>query len=101
MAATDPAEEIKELSSKLTGVEVVLDLDAMRREADRLRQAAADPGLWEDQERAQAVTRRLAYLEAEISQVEGLRGRLDDTQVMFERAESENDEPTRAEAAQD
>ena len=98
MAATDPAEEIKELSSKLAGVEVVLDLDSMRREADRLRETASSPNLWEDQENAQAVTRRLAYLEGEISRVEGLRRRLDDTQVMFELADSENDEPTRDEA---
>jgi peptide chain release factor 2 len=101
MAAIDPAEEIKELSSKLAGVEVVLDLDAMRREAVGLRETASDPGLWEDQERAQAVTRRLAYLEGEISRVEGLRRRLDDTQVMFELADSEHDEPTRDEARRD
>src|SRR5579875_3235693 len=101
MAAIDSAEEIKELSSKLTGIEVVLDLDAMRREADGLRQAAASPTLWEDQEKAQAVTRRLAYLEGEISRVEGLGSRLDDTQVMFELAESEDDEPTREEATRD
>jgi len=101
MAVIDPAEEIKELSSKLAGVEVVLDLDAMRREAVGLREAASNPSLWEDQENAQAVTRRLAYLEAEISRVEGLRRRLDDTQVMFELADSENDEPTRAEGMRD
>src|SRR5487761_1234501 len=101
MAAIDPAEEIKELSSKLTGVEVVLDLDAMRREAVGLREKASDPSLWADQERAQAVTRRLAYLEGEINRVEGLRRRLDDTQVMFELADSENDEPTREEAMRD
>jgi peptide chain release factor 2 len=101
MAAIDPAEEIKELSSKLTGVEVVLDLDSMRREAAGLREKASDPSLWEDQENAQAVTRRLAYLEGEVSRVEGLRRRLDDTQVMFELADSENDEPTREEAMRD
>src|SRR5487761_1465040 len=101
MAAIDPAEEIKELSSKLTGVEVVLDLDAMRREAVGLRETASSPTLWEDQERAQGVTRRLAYLEGEINRVEGLRRRLDDTQVMFELADSENDEPTREEAMRD
>ncbi len=101
MAAIDPTEEIKELSSKLTGVEVVLDLDAMRREAVGLRETASSPTLWEDQEKAQAVTRRLAYLEGEISRVEGLRRRLDDTQVMFELADSENDEPTREEATRD
>jgi peptide chain release factor 2 len=101
MAAIDPAEEIKELSSKLTGVEVVLDLDAMRREAVGLRETVSSPTLWEDQERAQAVTRRLAYLEGEISRVEGLRRRLDDTQVLFELADGENDEPTRDEAMRD
>src|SRR5436190_7605915 len=101
MAATDPVEEIKELSSKLAGVEVVLDLDSMRREAGSLRETASRPTLWDDQENAQAVTRRLAYLEGEISRVEGLRRRLDDTQVMFELADSENDEPTRDEATRD
>jgi peptide chain release factor 2 len=100
-AVTDPTEEIKDLSSKLAGVEVVLDLDSMRREADRLRETASSPNLWEDQENAQAVTRRLAYLEGEISRVEALRRRLDDTQVMFELADSENDEPTREEATRD
>ena len=100
-AVTDPTEEIKDLSSKLAGVEVVLDLDSMRREADRLRETASSPNLWADQENAQAVTRRLAYLEGEISRVEALRRRLDDTQVMFELAASENDEPTRDEAQRD
>jgi peptide chain release factor 2 len=98
MAVIDSAEELKELSSKLTGVETVLDLDAMRREVATLREQAADPRLWEDQERAQAVTRRLSYVEAELGRVETLRRRLDDAAVMFELAESENDEPTRQEA---
>ncbi|HLX51282.1 MAG TPA: peptide chain release factor 2 [Streptosporangiaceae bacterium] len=101
MAATDPTEEIKELSSKLTGVEVVLDLDALRREADGLRQTALSPNLWDDTEKGQAVTRRLAYLEGEISRVEGLRRRLEDTQVMFELAEGENDEGYREEATRE
>ncbi len=101
MAATDPGDEISELSSKLVSVEAVLDPDAMRREAVGLRDQAADPGLWEDQERAQSVTRRLSYLEGELARLENLRRRLDDTRVMFELAESEQDEPTRAEATRD
>ncbi len=98
MAGTDPATEISELSTKLTNVESVLDPAAMRQEADKLREQAADPGLWDDQERAQAVTRRLSYLEGELGRLDGLRRRLEDTRVMFELAASENDEPTRAEA---
>ncbi|HBW17582.1 MAG: peptide chain release factor 2 [Streptosporangiaceae bacterium] len=95
--ATDPASEISELAAKLASVEAVLNPDTMRKEADGLRERSADPALWEDQEQAQAVTRRLSYLDGELARLEGLRRRLDDTSVMFELAESEQDEPTRLE----
>src|SRR6266536_1714070 len=98
MAAIDPAEEIKELSAKLTGVETVLDLDAMRREVAELRDQAADRRLWDDQERAQTVTRKLSHFESELGRVESLRRRLDDLPIMLDLAESEDDEPTRQEA---
>jgi peptide chain release factor 2 len=101
MAATDPADEISELSSKLDTIEAVLDPEQMRIEAADLREQAADPSLWNDQERAQAVTRRLSYLEGELNRLENLRQRLDDTRVLFELADSEQDEATRAEATGD
>ncbi|HYK68924.1 MAG TPA: peptide chain release factor 2 [Streptosporangiaceae bacterium] len=96
--ATDPTSDIAELISKLASVEAVLDPDAMRKEAESLRERSAEPGLWDDQEQAQEVTRRLSYLDAELARLEALRRRLDDTAVMFELAESEHDEPTKAEA---
>jgi peptide chain release factor 2 len=96
--ATDPASEISELVSKLATVEAVLSPDAMHKEADGLRERSADPDLWSDPEQAQAVTRRLSYLTGELTRLEGLHRRLDDTSVMFELAESEHDEPTREEA---
>ena len=95
--ATDPTSEISELMSTLASVEAVLDLDAMRKEAESLRERSLDPGLWEDQEQAQEVTRRLSYLDAELARLEALHARLADTGVMFELAESEQDEPTREE----
>ena len=95
--ATDPASEISELAAKLASVEAVLDPDTMRKEADGLRERSADPALWEDQEQAQAVTRRLSYLDGELARLDSLRHRLADTSVMFELAESEQDEPTRLE----
>jgi peptide chain release factor 2 len=71
----------------------------MRKEADELRERSADPTLWEDQENAQAVTRRLSFLDAELSRLASLRGRLDDLGVMFELLENyENDEASRQEA---
>jgi peptide chain release factor 2 len=99
--ATDAASEISDLVSKLASVEAVLNPDAMRKEAESLRERSADPGLWSDQEQAQAVNRRLSYLEGELTRLSGLRRRLDDVSVMFELAESEQDEPTREEALRD
>ncbi len=99
--ATDRAGEISELKATLASVESVLDPDTMRKEADGLRVRAGDPALWEDQEQAQAVTRRLSYLDSELARLDRLHRRLDDTSVMFELAEDENDEAYKAEAVRD
>ena len=99
MAGIDPADEIAALSSTLDSIEAVLDPGAMQTEADGLREQAADPDLWTDQEHAQKVHRRLSYLDAELGRLTGLRHRLDDTQTLFELAEGEDDQPTREEAA--
>ena len=101
MAGTDPADEITALTSTLDSIEAVLDPGEMQKEAADLREQAADPGLWADQERGQKVTRRLSYLEAELSRLAGLRLRLGDTQVLFDLAESEDDQPTRDEATRE
>jgi peptide chain release factor 2 len=105
MAATDPTDEISELSSKLDSIEAVVDPEAMRTEVADLREQAADPTLWEQQDRAQAVTRRLSYLEGELTRLGSMRQRLDDTRVLFELADEETDptvrEATRQEAADD
>ncbi|HEX7163500.1 MAG TPA: peptide chain release factor 2 [Trebonia sp.] len=98
MAATDPADEISELSSKLDTIEAVVDPEAMRTEVTDLREQAADPSLWEDQARAQEVTRRLSYLEGELGRLENLRQRLEDTRVLFELADDEHDQDTHNEA---
>jgi peptide chain release factor 2 len=98
MAGIDPADEIATLTSKLDSIEAVLDPGEMEREAADLREQSADPGLWADQDRGQKVTRRLSYLEAELTRLSGLRSRLDDTKVLFDLAEAENDEPTKDEA---
>jgi peptide chain release factor 2 len=96
--ATDAVGEISELVSKLDSVEAVLNPEAMAKEADELRQRSADPALWADQDQAQLVTRRLSYLEGELARLAVLHQRLDDVSVMFELADSEDDEPTREEA---
>ncbi len=99
MAGSDPADEITALTSTLDSIEAVLDPGEMQKEAADLRLQAADPELWADPDRGQKVTRRLSYLEAELTRLTNLRQRLADTRVLFDLAERENDEPTRQEAA--
>jgi peptide chain release factor 2 len=101
VAGLDPADEIAALKSKLASIEAVLDPAVMQTEAEGLREQAADPDLWTDQDRAQKVHRRLSHLEAELARLAGLHQRLDDTSVLFDLAESEDDAPTRDEAARE
>jgi peptide chain release factor 2 len=101
VAGLDPAEEIAALTSTLASIEAVLDPAAMQTELEGLREQAADPELWTDQDRAQKVTRRLSYLDAELARLASLHRRLDDTLVLFELAEGEDDAPTRDEAARE
>jgi peptide chain release factor 2 len=101
VAGLDPADEIAALRATLASIEAVLDPAAMRTEVESLREQAADPELWTDQDRAQKVHRRLSYLEAELARLAGLQQRLDDTQLLFELAESEDDAPTRDEATRE
>ncbi|MQA95136.1 MAG: peptide chain release factor 2 [Streptosporangiales bacterium] len=98
MAVNDNAEEIKELAATLSSVEAVLDLDSKHAEIERLREEAASPDLWNDQERAQAVTRKLSSLESEVGRIEGLRSRIDDVAVLFQLAGEEDDPDAHAEA---
>ena len=101
MASTDPADEIAALTSKLDSIEAVLDPGEMEREAADLREQAADPGLWADPDHGKKVGRRLSYLEAEMARLAALHHRLADTKVLFDLAESYDDEPTRGEAARE
>jgi peptide chain release factor 2 len=98
VAVVDVSEELKSLTSTMESIEAVLDLDKIRADIAALEEQAAAPDLWDDVENAQKVTSRLSYLQGELRRVEGLRGRIDDVQVLFELAEGEDDAETREEA---
>jgi peptide chain release factor 2 len=74
----DLKERVAQLATTLSSIEAVLDLDGMRKQLAELEADAADPDLWNDQERAQSVTSRMSHLRSDLGRVEALRGRLDD-----------------------
>src|SRR5436305_1700260 len=79
--ADDLREQLAALSATLTSIETVLDLPTLGKELEALEGEAADPDLWNDQDRAQKVTSRMSHLRSDISRVEALRARVDDAQA--------------------
>ncbi len=58
--------EISEISATLTSIEKVLDLPKLEAEAVELEAAAGVPNLWDDPEKAQALTSKLSRIQATI-----------------------------------
>jgi peptide chain release factor 2 len=96
--AADFSTVLDELDGTLKSIEAVLDVDRLRREVADLEQQAAAPDLWDDVERAQALTSQLSYLQGDLRRVEELRRRLDDAGLLHEMAAEEGDAATTAEA---
>src|SRR4051795_9385958 len=95
--AADFSVVLDELDTTLKSIEAGLDLDRLRREVAELEQQAAAPDLWNDVEKAQALTSKLSYLQGDLRRVEELRSRLDDVGLLHEMAAEENDSATTAE----
>ena len=98
MAAVEASERIAAIGNTRGSVEKVLDLPALRLKLADLEAEASAPDLWDDQEKAQAVTSQLSYVQGEIRKVETLRRRVDDLPILFELAEDEGDDKALAEA---
>src|SRR5206468_1449346 len=55
--------------------------DGMRKQLAQLETDAADPDLWNDQERAQQVTSKMSHLRSDLTRLDSLRSRLEDAQA--------------------
>ena len=98
MTAPDVQERIAALENTMGSIETVLDIPAMKAQLVEAETLASAPDLWDDQENAQKVTSRLSFLQGELRKVEALRSRLDDIPILFDLAESEEDEAALADA---
>ncbi|MGB9373348.1 MAG: peptide chain release factor 2 [Jiangellales bacterium] len=87
MAEREFSSEIDQLSATLSGIEQVLDVDALRAQAAELETQASDPDLWNDPANAQRVTSKLSSAQADIRRLEEMRAHLDDLPVLLEMAQ--------------
>lgn len=89
---TEFTEEIASLRATLANVEAVTDPAALKARIKQLSEQAAAPGLWDDQDKAQAVTSALSYAQAELRAVTDMAVRIDDLEAMVEMGTEESGE---------
>ncbi|MGO9832887.1 MAG: peptide chain release factor 2 [Polyangiaceae bacterium] len=91
-------EKLADLQRRLMALRGHLDLPKLKAAIDKLEQQTLAPGFWDDQKKAQVVTRRRSGLEQQIGSIEKLTGDVEDASVLMELGASENDEQVIAEA---
>src|SRR5258705_11121880 len=74
------------------------DIDRKRARVELIERESVQPGFWEDQKRAQALSKEKSDLELQLAQYERERQRLEDAVALYELAEEANDEAARHEA---
>ncbi len=89
--AVDFSQEIKDLRATMDSVREVTDLARLEAQITDLENQAGAPDLWDDQEKAQAVTSSLSRAKAEFDRVTGMDQRIEDLEVLVELAEEERD----------
>src|SRR5207237_9034942 len=70
------------------------DIDRKRARVELIERESVQPGFWEDQKRAQALSKEKSDLEMQLAQYERERQRLDDAIALHELAEEANDAAT-------
>jgi peptide chain release factor 2 len=95
---TDPKAMLAELRQRLVEARRFLDLEAKEKELAALRERAAAPDLWDDQDEARTVGRRLARYEGLFDMVSDLTAKIDDAEVLLELADEAEDAASRREA---
>ena len=90
---------VADLRSRLSDARSFLDIEGKEAELVELREQASAPDLWDDQDRARAVTSRLARHEQTIKHVNDFEASLEDVDVLLELAVDEGDQASMAEVA--
>jgi peptide chain release factor 2 len=101
VAQIDFPSQIAALRTTLASIVAVLDPSGLRASIERLSAEASEPGLWDDQEKAQRVTTALSQAQSELERLTTMAARIDDLEVLVEMAGEEGDAEVLAEAESD
>ena len=101
MAQIDFPAQIAALRTSFASIEAVLDPAGLRASIQALSAEASEPGLWDDQEKAQRVTTALSQAQSELERLTTMGARIDDLDVLVQMAGEEEDAEVLAEAESD
>jgi len=88
----DFSDSIKDLKRRVDEAHGYLKIDSAIKESTELEEIAADPKLWDDQDKAKKITSQLSSLKADIGIVEDLGTKVSDIETMYELMREAQDE---------
>ncbi len=98
--AHDFSDDLKRLRVRLAEAEAYLQVDAQRDRRRQLEAESSRPDLWDDAERARALTTELSAVNDDLDLFDRLAAEISDAEVLNELAVEEDDEATAAEVSE-
>ncbi|MDR2957270.1 MAG: peptide chain release factor 2 [Coriobacteriales bacterium] len=92
--------QIEQQAERLSQAHNWLQIDTRRSELAAFEQAFAEPGFWDDQQKAAQQTKQAADIRTDLAEYDKAQALLDDSRVANELAVAENDEALAEEAAE-
>ncbi|HEY5658958.1 MAG TPA: peptide chain release factor 2 [Myxococcota bacterium] len=91
-------ERLRQLRERFEELRGAFDFESLRARLGGLESRCADPGLWNDREKAEALLREKSAVERDLARFGTLETSLDDVEVLLELAAEADDQETRSEA---
>ena len=88
----DFTDDLKQLRLRVDEARHYLRIDETRERLVELERQVQEPDLWDDQERAKQVNGAYARARDDVAEYDGLAGRLEDGELLFEMAREEGDD---------
>ena len=95
----DFTDQLQQLRARLEEAEVYLRVEDLRARRPQLETEASRPDLWDDQDRARAVTSELAAVVEDLDLFDNLTTDVEDPETLYEMAREEGDESLESEIA--
>ena len=96
----DFSDDLAEVRKRVGDAHAYLRIDEQRARLAELEDQAGQPDLWDDPDRARAVTREMSYVRDDVERYDGLARRLSDVETLDELAREEGDESLEGEIGQ-